>query len=220
MAHDVFVSYAQADREPALALTGRLEAAGLRCWIAPRDISPAAEWAQEILDAIAGCQIMLLLFSAGANGSPHVRREVERAVHRNIKVLPLRIENVLPTGSLEYFLSTQQWLDAFPGPLEAHCDRICAHVRALLRASPGVVAVEHAAETSLGAVVRFNEVELRAIEHALAAQVGPVARLMLRRAMAQAPDMAGLLRLLSSEIDSEPGRREFLKSCQSHTRSR
>ncbi|MGA8706944.1 MAG: toll/interleukin-1 receptor domain-containing protein [Steroidobacteraceae bacterium] len=213
MPHDVFVSYAQADREPALALTCRLEAAGLRCWIAPRDISPAADWAQEILDAIAGCRIMLLLFSAGANGSPHVRREVERAVHRKITLLPLRIENVLPTGSLEYFLSTQQWLDAFPGPLEAHGDRICARVRALLQAPPGGTA-EPPADPSKGGPVRFTEAELRAIERELAAHVGPVARYMVRRASTQAIELAELVRLLAAEIDSEPGRREFLDSCQ------
>jgi hypothetical protein len=220
MPHDVFVSYAQADREPALSLTVRLEAAGLRCWIAPRDISPAADWAQEILDAIAACRVMLLLFSAGANGSPHVRREVERAVHRNITLLPLRIENVLPMGSLEYFLSTQQWLDAFPGPLEQYCDRVCARVRALLQAAPGGSTGEHLVQPSALGAARFSEAELRAIEGELAAQVGPVARYMVRRASARAADLAELVRLLGVEIDSEADRRAFLESCQAHTRSR
>lgn len=70
MTHDVFVSYAQPDREPAVALVGRLEANGLNCWMAPRDISPAADWAQEILDAIATARVMVLLFSASCNSSP------------------------------------------------------------------------------------------------------------------------------------------------------
>jgi hypothetical protein len=214
MNHDVFVSYAQADREPALALTIRLEAAGMRCWIAPRDISPAADWAQEILDAIAGCRIMLLLFSASANASPHVRREVERAIHRNITVLPLRIEDVLPSGSLEYFLSTQQWLDVFPGPIEPHCDRICARVAALLQAP----ATGHPIEPPREGLRHFAESELIAIEGELAAHVGPVARYMVRRASGRAADLTELVRLLGAEIDSDSGRRAFLKFCQTHTR--
>ncbi len=219
MPHDVFVSYAQADREPALALTVRLEAAGLRCWIAPRDISPAAEWAQEILEAIAGCRIMLLLFSAYANGSPHVRREVERAIHRNVTVLPLRIENVLPSGSLEYFLSTQQWLDAFPGTLDSHCDRICARVRALLQATPGGSPGRQSAQPPARAeATPFGDAELRAIEGELAAHVGPVARYVVRRASVRAVDLAELVQLLGKEIDSEAGRQAFFKFCQGFER--
>jgi hypothetical protein len=49
-----------------------------------------------------------------------VRREVERAVHKQVSILPFRIENVLPSKSLEYFLSAQHWLDAFPPPREPH----------------------------------------------------------------------------------------------------
>jgi hypothetical protein len=55
----------------------------------------------------------------GANGSNHsaqVRREVERAVHKQVQILPFRIEDVLPSKSLEYFLSSQHWMDAFPPP--------------------------------------------------------------------------------------------------------
>ncbi len=59
---------------------------------------------------------MVLVFSASSNDSPQVRREVERAVHKDLRILPFRLEDVLPSHSLEYFLSTQHWLDGFPGP--------------------------------------------------------------------------------------------------------
>jgi hypothetical protein len=51
----------------------------------------------------------VLVFSASAYASPQVRREVERAVHKGVSLLPVRIEDVLPSKSLEYFLSTQHW---------------------------------------------------------------------------------------------------------------
>ena len=62
----------------------RVEAQGIECWIAPRDIAPSADWAAEIIDAISGARTMILVFSANSNESPQVRREVERAVHKNL----------------------------------------------------------------------------------------------------------------------------------------
>src|SRR5271166_5543065 len=75
---------------------------------------------------------MVLVLSASSNESPQVRREVERAVHKQVSILPFRIENVLPSKSLEYFLSAQHWMDAFPPPREAHYARLCAYLKSQL----------------------------------------------------------------------------------------
>ena len=81
MAHDVFLSYAAADRAPPVAVVAGLEGQGIRCWVAPRDIIPAgSEYGQEVVEAIGACRIPVLIFSAQANSSSHVRREVECAV--------------------------------------------------------------------------------------------------------------------------------------------
>jgi hypothetical protein len=45
---------------------------------------------------------------------------VERAVHHGISIIPLRIEDVQPSRSLEFFLSMPHWLDAFTPPLDRH----------------------------------------------------------------------------------------------------
>jgi hypothetical protein len=120
MAHDVFVSHSSKDKATADAVCAVLEANRIRCWMAPRDIQPGADWGESIIDAITGCRAMVLVFSANANASPQIKREVERAVSKGVPVIPLRIENVLPTKSLEYFISTPHWLDAFSPPLERH----------------------------------------------------------------------------------------------------
>src|SRR5258707_13788350 len=78
MARDVFISYSQPDHTCAFELVARLEAEGINCWIAPRDIAPSADWAAEIMDAISSVRVMILVFSANSNLSPQVRREVER----------------------------------------------------------------------------------------------------------------------------------------------
>jgi hypothetical protein len=115
---DIFISYSQPDGECAFELVARLESEGISCWIAPRDIAPASDWAAEIIEAISAAKMMVLVFSASSNDSAQVRREVERAIHKQIHILPFRIENILPSKSLEYFLSTQHWMDAFAPPRE------------------------------------------------------------------------------------------------------
>ena len=49
MAHDIFISYAHQDRTIANAVCATLEAHGIRCWIAPRDILPGSDWGRRSL---------------------------------------------------------------------------------------------------------------------------------------------------------------------------
>lgn len=120
MAHDVFISYSSKDKPTADATCAVLEAKGIRCWVAPRDIMPGQDWGKSIVDAIHSSRALVLVFSENANLSQQIKREVERAVNKGIPIIPFRIENVMPAKSLEYFLSTPHWLDAFTPPLEAH----------------------------------------------------------------------------------------------------
>src|SRR5687768_15406700 len=135
MAHDAFISYSSKNKLTADAACATLEAAGVRCWIAPRDIAPGADWGETIIDAIAGSRVMVLIFSEHANQSPQVRREVERAVNKGVAIVPFRIEDVKPCKSLEYFISVPHWMDACRGPMEEHLARLAERVAALVRAS-------------------------------------------------------------------------------------
>jgi TPR repeat protein len=124
MAHDVFISYSAHDKPAADAVCAKLESRGIRCWIAPRDIRPGMSWGGAIVEAIDGARVMMLLFSSHANDSPQIKREVERAVHKEIVVVPVRVEDVKPTGDFEYFLGTPHWLDAISAPFEQHLEHI------------------------------------------------------------------------------------------------
>ena len=132
MAHDVFVSYAHQDRTVANAVCATLEGHGIRCWIAPRDILPGSDWGEAIIDALQEAKAMVLVFSSGSNDSDQIKREVERAVHQGIAVVPFRIEDVLPNKTLEYFISTQHWLDALTPPLEDHLNHLAETITVLL----------------------------------------------------------------------------------------
>src|SRR5271154_6893517 len=132
MAHDVFISHSSKDKIIAEAVCAMLEQHRIRCWIAPRDITPGKEWGEAIIDAISGSRVMILIFSANANGSPQIRREVERAVNKEVVVVPLRIENVVPTKALEYFIGSVHWLDALTQPFEMHLEKLVHVVRGAL----------------------------------------------------------------------------------------
>ncbi len=132
MAHDVFLSYSSNDQQAALAVLHGLEAAGVRCWMAPRDIPPGAIWAQAIMDGIGGSRVLVVVFSTNANRSSHVLTEVDAAVRKGAVIVPFRIEDVMPDGALEYHLRSRHWLDALTPRLEDHVGRLAEQLRAIL----------------------------------------------------------------------------------------
>jgi len=132
MAKDIFISYSTADKPVADAVCAGLEQRGLFCWIAPRDIVPGLDWGAAIIDAINGAKVMVLIFSASANSSKQIKREVERAVSKGVSIIPLRIEDVPLGKTLEYFISSEHWMDALSRPVEPHVERLNTAIRALL----------------------------------------------------------------------------------------
>ena len=132
MGHDVIISYATIDKPIADAVCAKLEERGIRCWIAPRDILAGMDYAEAIISAIDSAKLMVLIFSSHANASKHVMREAERAVHDGYPIIPVRIEDVQPTLSLQYYISAQHWLDALTPPLEQHILKLAETVSVLL----------------------------------------------------------------------------------------
>jgi hypothetical protein len=219
MAHEVFISYSQPDRDCAFELVTRLEGQGVNCWIAPRDIAPSADWAAEIMDAICSARAMILVFSANSNQSPQVRREVERAVHKQLSVLPFRIEDVPPSKSLEFFLSAQHWMDAFPPPREPHYARLCAYLKTLIAepaptAEPARQAPPPTSAVSGVHAHAFEAAELQHIERQLAGYIGPLAKHLVRTAASRAAGVDDLVGRLATELDTESERREFTQRCR------
>ncbi len=143
MAHDVFISYSNHDKAVADAACAILENRGIRCWMAPRDVTPGMDWSAEIIDAIEASRVMVLIYSASANQSPQIKREVERAVSKGLPILPFRIEDVPMSKALEFFISSPHWLDALTPPMEQHLNYLAQTVQLLLSRkdqTPGVAA--------------------------------------------------------------------------------
>jgi hypothetical protein len=218
---DVFVSYSRPDSDAANNLVAHLEAHGIPCWIAPRDVEPGAEWAAEIINAIAQARVMVLIFSASANNSPQVRREVERASDRGVRVMAFRVADVVPSGALEYFLGNQHWVDAFPPPFDPHYEKLVYCLNTILATptnpapSPEVAPSPAPTRTPPGPrPPRFEATNLNRLESELAVYIGPFAKMAVRHAAAVAPDLESLLRQLGGEITSEKDRHTFMAGCR------
>src|SRR5688572_18244639 len=105
MGHDVFISYSSHDTSVANAVSQAVESKGLKCWIAPRDLVAGEDYQGAIVRAIAECSTLILIFSAHSNVSPQVQREVERAVSRNLTIIPFVIEDVPLSAHMEFAIS-------------------------------------------------------------------------------------------------------------------
>ena len=110
MSGRVFISHASQDSEVAEAVCDALEAHGVPCWIAPRDITPGKEYAHALYDAIVECRALLLVLSANAVASGQVRREIEQAARDGDPIIPFRIDDCEPGPALEFHIGRVEWL--------------------------------------------------------------------------------------------------------------
>lgn len=130
----VFVSHASADADAALLMTMQLEAEGISCWLAPRDIPPGQRYAEAIYEGIDACTVFLVLFSARATESSHVANEIEEGAGKRKTMLVVRTDATDPAEnhSIRLFLRSHQWFDASDGPLSRHTDRLARDIKSLL----------------------------------------------------------------------------------------
>jgi uncharacterized RDD family membrane protein YckC len=139
MAHDVFISNAFDDKPIADAMCAKLEQNQIRCWIAPRDITPGEKVAGAVIGAIDQSELIIVVFSRKADHSPMVRNEIERAFTREKIIIPFRIEDIQPSDEVQYFIGSRHWLDALTPPLEEHLNRLVDSVNRILKEKNGAL---------------------------------------------------------------------------------
>ena len=134
VAHQVFLSYAKGDADSASHVCVLLEQEGINCWLASRDAATRKDKAAANLQAIRDSELVLLIFSASANSSTAVLREIERAIAYERPVLSIHLDDAGPNASLEFYLNLWQWLDASRG-IDDKRDDIVAAVKGQLAQS-------------------------------------------------------------------------------------
>ena len=124
----VFVSYASNDAAVANALVEGLERHGLRCWIAPRDVSPGSLYADAIVRAINESTVLIVVLSEHAIASAHVGRELERATAKRRTIMTLRIDAAPLSPAFEYFLSESHWIELEAGDTAAAAEKLAGAI--------------------------------------------------------------------------------------------
>jgi hypothetical protein len=130
---DAFISYSSKQKKAADVTLAALEAEGIRCWIAHREIPVGNDWGPLIFEAIEQCSVMILMFSNNANHSKQIAREIGQASEKKIPILPLRIEQVEATGRLGYLLQGIHWIDTTNPPEQETLRRLASDVKSLLQ---------------------------------------------------------------------------------------
>ncbi len=130
MEHRVFISHSSADKEVADAICHYLEAAGIRCWIAPRDID-SSDWAGSIMRGMQQCDVFVVVISQNSIPSPEVIKEVTEATRVCQYILPFKVDQEMLNDRLRYHLAPCHWLDAVNPPLEAHIEKLIQRIQNL-----------------------------------------------------------------------------------------
>jgi hypothetical protein len=110
---DVFISYSRKDKPFAERLFDRLKEAQRDIWIDWDDIPLTADWWKEIQSGIEGTNTFVFLISPDSATSEVCRQEIEYAVTRNKRLIPLlcrSVEQERKQGLLHPAISSHNWI--------------------------------------------------------------------------------------------------------------
>lgn len=116
--YDVFISYSHEDKVVANAIYEYLQSKNIRCFIDSHDLQKGKNWSKLLPSAIRNSRLMLAIFSHSFNISSHTDHEIAIAANRKIPILVFRITEDDFEGTKEYYLTTSNWIEAFPNPDE------------------------------------------------------------------------------------------------------
>jgi hypothetical protein len=175
----------------------------------------------------------MFLLSEFSNTTGEVKKELSLASSFDIPVIPLRLTPTTPNAALQYELSTRQWIDAFPH-LEAALDKAVAAVRETLliggtaqeasrskikprttKPSPKPRPGEAAAPPPPPPpIVAPGSEAFEAIRALLAHHVGPIAKILVQKAAADAQSIDAFCEQLASHVHPAPERAKFVRAAR------
>jgi TolB-like protein/Flp pilus assembly protein TadD len=138
---DVFISYSREDQDQVFELATRLRSAGVGLWIDQGSLDAAAQWGQQIVEALDAAKVMLLMISPAAVRSDNVAKEVTLISERRGTILPLHLEQTTIPPSLKYPLAGIQHIELYNGDPE---EKLQAVLRSLARLGVNLAPPERA----------------------------------------------------------------------------
>ncbi len=128
--HLVFISHSSIDAPIAQLICHRLEEAGIRCWIAPRDITHG-DWAEQIMSGLTRSDVFVLVLGEHSIASEECVKEITQATKHCEYLIPFRVDRADLTPKLEYHLGPCHWLDASTPPIEQRVQDLIERIRHL-----------------------------------------------------------------------------------------
>jgi len=124
-----FISHSSRDAVAAAEVCSLLESRGSLCWIAPRNVRPGSNYADEIVDGIAESSSVVVLISSNANLSHHIVREIEQAIRMGKPIFPVLIEKAPLSQTLDFYIAPIHWIDATAGIRPEHAEQLSSAIR-------------------------------------------------------------------------------------------
>ena len=110
--YDVFISHSSKDKQIADLICEVLEANGIRCWIAPRDIVGGDDWSASITNAISNTKVFIVIYSQNSAASTQVPKEIALADSAHSHIIPYKLDDTELSASFKYYLTTNHWVNA------------------------------------------------------------------------------------------------------------
>lgn len=128
----VFLAYAEADVDFAMAVRRALLRQGITVWSSQQDIVTGSDFQQSINQGIEAADNLLYLLSPNSLRSRYCQQELDYALTLHKRIIPLQIETVLAT-QLPAELATLQYIDL------SECTRDPALMQAQLQEQMGAL---------------------------------------------------------------------------------
>jgi TIR domain-containing protein len=230
----LFVCFSSKDEAVARQIVGFLEERDLKCWISLRDVPPGENYQETIVQALEAAQGIVFLFSENSNRSSEIKKELSIGGGLNTPVFPVRLSPITPSGALRYELATRQWVDIFPDAQQA-LEKLAETIRKVL-ADPGAAETEvpvRPAATPAPAtpsqpkkkpkprapVIAADSQEFEATRALLARHIGPIAKVLVQKAAAEAQSLDEFCEQLAAHVRAPNDRAAFLQATRARLKA-
>ena len=229
-ASHIFICFSSKDETIAREIVEFIEAEGLKCWISLRDVPPGHNYQETIVQAIEAASGIVFLFSESSSKSGEIKKELSIGGSIDTPVFPVRLSQILPSGALRYELATRQWIDLFPDRRQA-LGKLVETIKNALGAAatedgearlPAPIVAEAAAAPSApprkrarparAPIVASGTQEFEAIKTLLARHIGPIAKLYVGKAAAEARTPDDFCDRLAAHLPAGADRASFVKA--------
>lgn len=128
---DVFVSYSSRDREHVLEIVKQLQSIGITVWLDRHKIDGGQNYGEQIVQAIRGCKVLMLMCSNNSMRSREVKQEIQLAWNYQRPYLPLMLEGINYSAQVEYWLIGHQWIEVLDKSSELYVPQVMKALRKL-----------------------------------------------------------------------------------------